>query len=70
MDPFNIAIVIVTWVMMLAVGLAVDAKDLAVWQRRPGLVAGTLVAHWLILPPWPWPPPPCSFWRHARSVTS
>lgn len=50
---------------MLAVGLAVDARELASLLRlprldgfrpptadhRPALVAGTLAAHWLILPP-------------------
>jgi len=50
MDPFNLSILVVTWLMMLAVGLAIDGKDLPGLRRRPTLVGATLVVHWLILP--------------------
>jgi BASS family bile acid:Na+ symporter len=50
MDPFNIAILAATWLMMLAVGLSTTAGDLAAQHGRPALLASTLAAQWLILP--------------------
>ena len=50
MDPFNLAILAVTWLMMLAVGLAISPDDLALQRRKPALLASTLAVQWLVLP--------------------
>jgi len=50
MDLFNLAILTVTWLMMLAVGLAVRATDLATLRHRPALLALTVAAQWIALP--------------------
>jgi BASS family bile acid:Na+ symporter len=50
MDPFNLAILGVTWLMMLAVGLSIERHDLATLRGRPILIAATIVAHWFVLP--------------------
>jgi BASS family bile acid:Na+ symporter len=50
MDPFNLAILGVTWLMMLAVGLSMDRQDLGSLCRRPALIAATITLHWIVLP--------------------
>lgn len=50
MDPFNLAILTVTWLMMLAVGLAVPPRDLASCRKHPALLATTVAVQWVALP--------------------
>jgi BASS family bile acid:Na+ symporter len=50
MDLFNLSILTATWLMMLAVGLAVNVRDRTPGRSSPALLLSTLIAQWVAMP--------------------
>lgn len=50
MNPFNLAILAVTFLMMLAVGLSLERDGLAVLSLRPIVLVSTVLVHWVVMP--------------------
>lgn len=50
MDPFNLAILAVTFLMMLAVGFSLESDGLAALSLRPIVLVSTAAVHWVVMP--------------------